>query len=96
MNSFFQKDSVFIGVVVTLGSELAVALLLYVGMTIAGVSVADHVRWFFAVFIVPVLLLRYYVKKKNSPVVMKTIITLLFLTFLIFMVYVFRIGAIAL
>ena len=96
MSSFFKKDSIVTGTVAVLGSELVVALLLYLALVISGLSVEDHVRWFFAIFIAPILILRYYVKKKNSHVVMKTIITLLFLTFLIFMVYVFKIGAIAL
>lgn len=74
-----------LGVVVTLGSEAIVALLLWLGLTISGLSPMEHLRWFGGCFIPPVLLLRHYAKKKDCPVVTKTIIITLFITFLAFM-----------
>ena len=85
MKDFFRRNSVVLGVVVTLGSEAIVALLLWLGLTIAGISPMEHIRWFGGCFIPPVLLLRHYAKKKEYPVVTKTIIITLFITFLAFM-----------
>lgn len=76
-----------LGVVVTLGSEAIVALLLWMGLTIAGISPMEHIRWFGGCFVPPVLLLRYYAKKKEYPVVTKTIIITLFVTFIAFVMW---------
>lgn len=84
----FKKNSIFTGILVALGSEVAVIVLLYIGLIIAGVSPADHLRWFGGCFIPPVLFLRYYAKQKDYPLVTKTIIITLFITFITFMFFV--------
>ena len=78
------------GIIITLGSEVAVALLLWIGLAVAGVDVKEHLRWFGACFIPPVLLLRHYVKQKSSPAMTKTIIITLFVTFVLYMFLMIR------
>lgn len=85
MSVFFKQNKPITGIVVTLGSEVAVVVLLYAGLLIAGISPIEHLRWFGGCFIPPVLLLRYYAKKRDCPVVTKTIIITLFITFMAFM-----------
>ena len=84
-NDFFKHDKPMTGIVVTLGSEVAVIVLLWIGLTVAGITPSEHLRWFGACFIPPILLLRYYAKKKDCPTVTKTIIITLFVTFIVFM-----------
>lgn len=85
MNDFFNQNKPLTGIIITLVSEVAVVVLLLLGLTIAGVSPAEHLRWFGACFIPPVLFLRHYAKKKDCPIVTKTIIITLFITFILFM-----------
>lgn len=85
MSDFFRRDKVSTGLVVVLGSEAAVALLLWLGLAVAGIGYAGHLRWFGACFIPPVLFLRHYAKKRDCPTVTKTIIIALFITFVLFM-----------
>lgn len=85
MDSFFKTDKPLTGIVLALGSEIAVAVLLWIGLAIAGIGATEHLRWFGGCFIPPVLLLRYYAKKKEYSTVTKTIIITVFVTFLLFM-----------
>lgn len=85
MNGFFKQDRILTGIVLAVGSELAVVLLLWIALLIAGVAPGDYLRWFGACFIPPVLILRHYAKNKDYPTVTKTIIITLFITFLAFM-----------
>ncbi len=96
MKHFFHRDTIFVGFVVGLGSELIIALLLYAGLLIADINPADHVRWFGGIFIAPVLFLRFYAKSRRYQTVTKTIITILFISFLLFMFYLFKTKAITL
>lgn len=82
---FLKQDSPMTGIVVTLASEVAVCVLLWIGLLLAGISPSEHLRWFGACFIPPVLFLRYYAKKNDYPKVTKTIIITLFVTFILWM-----------
>ena len=82
---FFKQDSVLAGIILGVGSELLTALLLWAGLTVAGEPVSAHVSWFGACFVAPVLILRHYARKKEQPLVTKTLITVLFVTFVVFM-----------
>ncbi|MBP5547964.1 MAG: hypothetical protein J6X58_03610 [Bacteroidales bacterium] len=90
MGNFFKKDSVVTGLVVSLGSEIVSAVLIVAGIYIAGESFCEHVRWMGGAFIAPVLLLRYYAKKQSFPTITKTIIVVLFLSFVVYMFFVLR------
>lgn len=85
LSDFLKQDKPVTGIVVTIASEVIVAALLWVGLLIAGINQLEHLRWFGACFIPPILFLRYYAKKKEQPTVTKTIIITFFVTFLVFM-----------
>lgn len=85
---FFLQDKVSVGLVAGLGSMAVTALLLTAGLLLAGESVEAHMRWYGAIFIPLILLVRYYVKCQLS-VVTKTLFVLLFLFFIAFMILLF-------
>ena len=96
MNDFFHRDSICLGILLTLGSEVLAALLLYVGLLIAGQSPADHLRWFGIAFVPPVLILRHYAKRRKQSTTLKAIIVTLFVTFIAFIFCILRTNAITL
>ena len=85
MKKFFHQDKVIVGLVAGLGSELLLALLLTFGLLIAAESPAAHIRWYAGVFIGPLLVLRYYSKQKSWLSVTRTLIVVLFVSFVAFM-----------
>ncbi len=92
MKDFFRQNRMIVGLVIVLGSELLVALLLWAGLAVAGETTQSHLRWFAIIFVAPVLLLRHYAKRRNQALVTKTIATALFVTFILFMVYLIKTG----
>ena len=94
MKKFFHQDKVLVGIVAGLGSELVVALLLTVGLLIANEPIGDHIRWYAGMFLPPLLVLRYYSKQKQWLRVTRTLIVVLFVTFIAFMVYLLKAGII--
>ena len=79
-----------VGFIVVLGSELGFALVLALVLLIIGIHPADHIRWFAGMFIPPVLALRHYAHKKALLKVTRAIIIGLFITFIAFMIYLFK------
>lgn len=96
MKHFFQSDNILVGLVAGLGSEVLAALLLWAVLGIAGLPLAGHERWFGICFVAPLLILRAYAHGKSHPVVTKTLIVTLFVTFLLFMFFLFKTKAIVL
>lgn len=90
MKKFFHQDKVSVGIIAGLGSELLLAALLTIGLLIAGEAPADHIRWYAGVFIAPLLLLRYYPKQKQWLHITRTLIVVLFVTFIAFMFYLLK------
>lgn len=84
MKKFFSQNKISVGVVAGLGSELVTALLLWVGLLLANEPTSAHIRWFAAIFIPILLILRYYIKKTTCQVVIKTLMTVMFITFILF------------
>lgn len=80
-----KHDKPITGIILTVASELTVVVLLWIGLKIAGIAPGEHLRWFGACFVPPLLILRHYARKKEYPIVTKTIIITLFVTFIIFM-----------
>lgn len=79
------SKNIITAVLITLGSEAAIALLLFCGLLIAKESPAEHVRWFAAMFIPPILILRNYAKKEDRTTLeLKAIIITLFLSVVAF------------
>ena len=85
MKKLLHKDSIALGVVATLLSEMLCALLVLVVIIILQVPIAEGARWFAIAFVPPLLLLRYYAKILEYPMTLKAVITTFFVTFVIFM-----------
>lgn len=86
---FFHQDKISVGLIVGLGSMAITALLLTVGLFIAKEPIDIHLRWYGAIFIPLLFLIRYYVKQQ-LPSVTKTLFILFFLFFIAFMVLLFN------
>lgn len=88
--NFFKQDTVWVGLVAGLGSLLAGGLLVAAVFAVAGFDWEEHVRWFGFAFIPTLLILRTYAKRKEQLTVTRTLITVLFVTFLAFMVFLIK------
>ena len=84
------------GIVAVLGTEALTAILLWSGLSIAGEAVEEHLRWFAVCFVPPILILRQLARKKEFPMTLKTAITTLMVTFLLFMAALLKANAITL
>ena len=87
---FFKQDTVWIGLVAGLGSLLAGGLLVAVVFALTGIAWEEHARWFGFAFLPLLLILRTYAKRKEQLTVTRTLITVLFVTFLAFMVFLIK------
>lgn len=96
MKKFFAQDKTIVGIVAGLGSELGFCLALAVGLLIAGEPILAHVRWFGGMFIPLILVLHHYAKGGKQLRVTKTLIVVLFVTFLAFMIYILKTKALVL
>jgi RsiW-degrading membrane proteinase PrsW (M82 family) len=85
MKELLHKDSIILGIVATLVSELLCAALVWIVIAILQVPFAENARWFAIAFVPPLLLLRYYAKVQDYPTTLKAVITTFFVTFVIFM-----------
>lgn len=90
MKKFFGQDSVLVGIVAGLGSELGFAIALTLGLLIAGEPLTDHARWYGGMFIPMILVLRHYMKDKEHLTASRTLIVVFFITFLAFMIYMLK------
>lgn len=81
------KDTILSGILLSLGSEVAVALLLSLGLILAHQPIEPRISWYAACYLPPILLLRHFARTQQHPVITKTIATLLFLTFIPFMYF---------
>jgi len=85
MKELLQKDSILIGIIATLASEILCALVVWGVILVTHTPIAENVRWFAICFVPPLLLLRYYAKKRDYPTTLKSVITTFFITFVAFM-----------
>ena len=90
MKKFFSQDTVWVGLVAGLGSLLLCGLLIAAVFALTGLSWEEHARWFGIMFIPLLLILRTYAKRKEQLTVTRTLITVLFVTFLAFMVFLIK------
>lgn len=95
MKHFFQQDTVTVGLIAGLGSILLLALLLTGGLLVVGEAPSAHLTWYAGCFVGPLLIMRYYIKLQK-PTVTKTLMTLLFVTFIPFMIVLFKTHSITL
>ena len=96
MKKFFAQDKPIVGIVAGLGSELAFCIALTIGLLIADEPVMAHVRWFGGMFIPLILVLHHYAKGRTQLRVTKTLIVILFVTFLAFMIFILKTKALVL
>lgn len=89
IKQFFSQDKVTTALVASVGLMALCTVLLAVGLALAGEPVEGRLRWFAAVFVPLLLLLRYYIGKQRS-VATKTVIIVLFVTFVAFMFLLFH------
>lgn len=90
MKKFFQQDTVMVGLVAGLGTELAYCLVLTVGLLVAGMPPLEHIRWYAGMFVCLILVLHRYAKRREYPTVGKTLIVVLFATFIPFIIYLLK------
>lgn len=85
MEKFLHKDSWTTGIVVGLLSEALTGLLLWGICAALTVPLRDHLSWLGVVFIPVLLILRYYTKNVRHLNTTKSLITVLFVTFVLYM-----------
>lgn len=85
MKKLLNQDSITVGIIATLVSELLCALLIWLLLLVIGLPMAEHARWFAAALVPPALLLRYYAHQKDYPLTLKAVITTFFVTVVLFM-----------
>lgn len=90
LKKFFSQDRPLVGIVAGLGAEAGFCIALTIGLLIAGEPIGAHIRWFGGMFIPVILLLHHYAKRREQLKVTKTIIVVFFITFLAFMIYLFK------
>lgn len=90
MKKLIHTNSILTGVLGVIISEVLCAALLLLGLIVTGAPVLEHLRWFAAAFVLPLLLLRYYAKEKEYPLALKGCIITMFVTFVAFMWYMLR------
>lgn len=90
LKKFFSQDRPLVGIVAGLGAEAGFCIALAIGLLIAGEPIGVHIRWFGGMFIPVILLLHHYAKRREQLKVTKTIIVVFFVTFLAFMIYLFK------
>ena len=95
MKHFLQQDTIVVGLVAGLGSIALLALLLTAGLFIAGEPPLAHLTWYAGCFVAPLLIMSYYIKMQKA-IVAKTLMVLLFVTFIVFMFILFRTHSITL
>lgn len=91
-----MKNNILIGIIIILGSELAVGMLLWLGLSIAGEAASAHLRWFGACFLAPLFLLRWLAKKQDYVTALKAAITSFFISFIAFMAVLLKTNSLSL
>lgn len=89
LKRLLESDTITTGLILGLGSIAATAVLLTLGLLVFGMAPEEHLRWYAACFVPPLLLLRYVIKLQLITIT-KTLIITLFLTFIPFMAYLIR------
>lgn len=85
MKKFLYKDSWLTGIVVGLGAEMVTGLLLWVIVSALSIPLSDHLQWLGVVFLPVLLILRFYAKSRQHLTTTKSLITVLFVTFVAYM-----------
>lgn len=89
-----KKDTVVCGMLVALGSIVLSVVVVAGFMLLMALPVVDNLKFFVLSFVVPVVLLRYYVKKLQYMSAAKGVALALFGTMLPFIILLARMGQI--
>ena len=90
LKKFFSQDRPLVGIVAGLGAEAGFCIALAIGLLIAGEPIGAHICWFGGMFIPLILVLHHYSRRREQLKVTKTLIVVLFVTFLAFMIYILK------
>ena len=90
LKKFFSQDRPLVGIVAGLGAEAGFCIALAIGLLIAGEPIGAHIRWFGGMFIPLILVLHHYSRRREQLKVTKTLIVVLFVTFLAFTIYILK------
>jgi hypothetical protein len=84
MKHFFHQDRIIVGIVAALLSILGFFITLITILLALGIPLDMHPRWYGGMFVPLVLLLHHYARRKEQLTVTKTLIVILFITFISF------------
>ena len=84
MKKLLNHNSYTAGVLICLAVEILVGALLWGALLLFGIVPFEHINWFAAMFILPILLVRYYAHDKSCPMTLKGLVVAFFLTFLVY------------
>ena len=90
IKKFFNQDSILVGIVAALGSEVVGGAIIWAVLTFMEKPIIEHVKWFAIAFVPTLFVMRYYMKKKEYLLTTKSVITTMFVTFLAFMFIMLR------
>lgn len=85
VKQFLTQDTFWVGVVLTLALEVAVAVLVAAVIFATGRTDPNDVRWFAFCFVAPALAVRHFAVKTRRTATMKGVIVTLFVTFVVFL-----------
>ena len=85
-----KKDTILTGLIVSLGSIIISALVIWCVFLIFGIPILGNTKYFLCAFVPAILLLRYYTKNLELMRVSKTIMAVLFVTIVAFVVFLVR------
>ena len=92
VKDFFKEDRMAVGLVAGLGTETVALLILGVVCSLLHYPLVANLRWLGVCFVPLVLLLHYYAVRQRLLQVVRSLIVILFVTFIIFMLLLSRTG----
>ena len=87
MKKFFGQDKILVGIVEGAGCIVAGALVIALVLLAMGYPIDYNIRWYGGVFVPLAFLLHYNARKKQLNVT-RTLIVILFVTFIAFMLFI--------
>lgn len=85
MKKFFLDDKPIVGIVAGLGSLVLSASLVWLALALLGMPLMENIRWFALTFVPLAVIVRCYAKSQKHARVLKTLLSILFVSFVAFM-----------
>lgn len=93
MKRLLNHNSYAVGALFCLAVELLVGGILWGALMLSGIAPQEHINWFAGIFLLPILMLRYYAHNKGCPMTLKSLVVTLFVTFILYMyIYIKYVG----